>query len=238
MTETVTKIFNIQPKPLAPPALRVDLVALPDQLAYESKAPPTMNSTPSDSVDPKPSEPEPLKGSKETLPRAELEEFLGKTDPNPKEVRKSTERSKKENQQKIKNSLAKLRALDRIRAMNESDAQETPTYKGNKISKGKSLSAEAIEQENQGYLEQIRDHIANSWALPRWLLKENLSARIQIWINSDGQIQKRQFLKKSGNGEFDRAVMEALDASDPLPKPDASINETLENRGIILGFPL
>jgi len=227
----ITRVFEwSEPKIITPPSLRVDLVALPDQIANrrfttpatlpvdESSAKPDTTSKKSQAQD-------------EKLAREELDDFLSTTT--------ASKQSGSENKStKTKDAIARLKALDHIRTLDRESETGPETFKGNRISKGKSISAEAREQLTQGYLDELRDHIALNWELPRWLLKENLSSKIHITIDAEGTPMRKAFLKKSGNSTFDEAVLEALQRATPLPKPSSELKDALSKDGIVLGFPL
>lgn len=197
------------------PALRVDLVALPDILKKDLKfIPPT---PPAASKD-KPKE-------KETIEeKVEEEEAVITTKKN--DLRES----------KIKNALARIKALDKI--SEDSKNPPSPIIKGNVISKGTSLSGDAKETAMTSYYDLVRNKLQENWQLPVWLARQDFSCKVQIFIDGRGRISRYRFDKVSGNAQFDEAVKKTLKISQPFPPPTEDIASTVLVDGILVGFPL
>jgi colicin import membrane protein len=187
------------------PTLRVDLVGLPDALKNDVKLP-------SEQVVAPP--PAPIK---EKTPEA------------PKEKLKSDEMAMKpkaaERAEAMKNSLKRMKALAKI---SEDAAQP---IKGNKVSPGSSLDSNAKEGEAT-YYDRLRSRLQENWELPGWLVRQNLSAKVQVQIDAVGRLAGYQFTQRSGNAQFDDAVVRTLKASVPFPRPP-----TLRV-SVLVGFPL
>ena len=212
-------------------AIRVDIVALPDKSpqipnmpVVETKIPP-----------PSPPVPEPLP---ETPP-------VEAAKPEPvKPVAIAKPDNQKINLNKTKkaqdDALKRLAALEKIEHMtkSQSPAKTAPAprpIKGNEISKGGSLSG-VIRLEQQGYLESIHSSVQSRWNLPGFLASANLSARVRLYVDGQGNILKRQITQSSHNDIFDARLLAAIDASTPLPPPPKSLVGILEVDGIELGF--
>ena len=208
------------PKPYIP-SLRVDLVGLPVQKAIESAGPP-----PSDSTAPTPA-PAPKKTKIRNLPEAG-DYSLKKSKSKAKESKKEKEAKKK-----LKQAIERIRAIERIKALTA-----TEEVRGNRISKGTSLSAEARTTLEAGYFEVVLEQVRTHWELPKWLLGQGLSAKVLLQIDSRGNIQAFKFVQSSGNTGFDQEVKRALLAANPFPIPPQDISSGILNDGILLGFPL
>jgi TonB family protein len=73
------------------------------------------------------------------------------------------------------------------------------------------------------YAETMRGEIDRRWV---WHLRhEGLRTQIKMRIARDGSIEFAEIVKGSGNLEFDRSVMRAIKAADPLPPPPGSVYE-------------
>jgi len=82
------------------------------------------------------------------------------------------------------------------------------------------------------YYVTVFNKVQSAWILPHYNEQENIMAIVEITIRSDGRIVNIQFEKKSGNVEFDRSVMRAIQKVDPLPPLPAGIREPLLTLGI------
>jgi TonB family protein len=209
-----------KPKPYIP-SLRVDLVGLPVQKTPESAAPP-----PTEERAPAPA-PLPKKPKVRDLPE-EGDFSLKRSKPRTKESKKE-----KEAKRKLKQAIERIRAIERIKALTASEE-----VRGNKISKGTSLSAEARTTLEAGYFEVVLEQVRTHWELPKWLLGQGLSAKVLLQIDSRGSIRSFKFIQSSGNAGFDQEVKRALLAASPFPVPPQDISGNLVNDGILLGFPL
>ena len=203
------------------PSLRVDLVGLPTQKAPESAAP-----APAEDSAPTPA-PAPKKNRIRDLPD-EGDTFLKKTKTKTKESKKE-----KEAKRKLKQAIERIRAIERIKAL--AAAEE---IRGNRISKGSSLSADARTTLEAGYFDVVLEQVRTHWELPKWLLGQGLSAKVLLQIDSRGNIRNFKFVQPSGNPGFDQEVKRALLAANPFPIPPQDISAAILNDGILLGFPL
>lgn len=139
-------------------------------------------------------------------------------------------------QKKMNTALAKIKALQKI---SQSLKNKPPALiKGNIVSDGTSLSGEARESAEPNYFDKVLEQVKMNWTLPVWLARQNLSAQILIFIDSNGRIQGMKYVKKSGNQQFDDEVDRTLNSSQPFPPPPAQIAGSTLRNGILLGFPL
>ena len=224
-------VFPSQAPPYIP-SLRVDVVGLPDilkkDLAKVSKA------TEQSQLDAKKAEER--QAEKELKPKivkaAKIKEMA---DPN-EVVLKPKQQSKKDaRDKKLKNALARIKALEKI---SDEPAPKAVVVRGNAVSKGTSLSGDAKETSDSAYFDAVRNRLLESWALPVWIARQNLSAKVKIYIDARGRVHGMEFIKTSGNPQFDSAVKKAIADSDPFPVPPTELINFVLVNGITFGFPL
>ena len=146
---------------------------------------------------------------------------------------------------KNRSALDRMKALARIQDSVTDDAppsnvQVNPKQiKGNQVSPGTSLSGEAKEAAVASYYDSLRERLLEKWTLPIWLKRQlHLSGQVQLFINARGQLVSFDWMKKSGNEQFDQAVEQVLKASQPFPVPNEDLQSLLVNNGVLVGFPL
>jgi protein TonB len=228
------------PPLLITPALRVDMVGLPDvlkkDLAKLSKAPPKedLQQQLKEAAE-QAKKVKPVELPKEA-PAAKEEMVL-----NPKKAAPARE-TDAEREKRLKSALARIRAMERLKDKNEDapkvDDDDAVIIRGNQISKGTSLSGEAKEQAEAGYYDTLRERLVEFWSLPPWLAQQKLAAQVMITIDSAGNILSTKFVRPSGNAQFDEAIRATLREAQPLPKPPAKIAGTVSSEGVLIGFPL
>ncbi|NDD90877.1 TonB family protein [bacterium] len=240
-------VFPGEPKQYRP-ALRVDLVGLPDLLKSDlskiSPSLPPQESAPAE-------EPAPAKpvASTETAEKAEPDEMVlkKKTESLSERNRKRLEqiareeKSAQERERKMQAALARMKSLAKVRSQvaGQDNRQESGILiKGNQLSKGTSLSGDASEKAELSYLDIVRDKLQQSWELPVWLSRQNLSAKVEISIDNRGLVRTLRFIKPSGNAQFDEAVRRTIAQAQPFPRPPKEDEDSLLVHGISLGFPL
>jgi len=200
------------------PSLRVDLVALPDQKKNEA-------------IQPAPSA-APSVAPPKSKTKAKVKP---ETDDGDLSVpKKKKQKSKKElkAQKKMKEALARIKAIERIKTM------MGEPIKGNQVSKGSALTGEAKVALETSYVDLVRERIITYWELPKWLKDQNLSANVQVFIDRAGQMSRFQFLKSSGNEQFDNEVKRTLQAAAPFPVPPKELAGDMASDGIIYRFPM
>ena len=141
------------------------------------------------------------------------------------------------------------RAMDRIKALIkiQDPSSENLTHKkdiklllnkGNKLSPGTSLSADAKEADHANYLDTLRDRLRQNWFLPVWIDKQGLNAQVLIRIDATGILREFKLVKSSGNAQFDKAVKQAVQQSQPFPLPTSELKTDILSDGVLVGFPL
>ena len=207
-------------------AIRVDVVGMPDKVQ-----PP----------------PEP---AKETAKPAPPPKVAPVTPPKP-EVKAPTVPIKKDKAPDLKQAeISQKKAMEKLRAMQAIEkmksevadkeararAAKTPTFKGNQLNPGDSLTGlEKLEFDR--YFGTLENQLRSNWNLPSWLAQAELKAQAMVLIGADGQVNKRQIIKSSGNEVFDAEVLAAIDKSSPFPQPPARLKDVLALNGIVFNFP-
>ena len=206
------------------PSLRVDLVALPEHKINEQVTP----ALPPSSVETKkPAEPAKPEPREKVEKKADLKEKTEAAEQGDYSLKKKTKESKKE---KMKGALERIKALEKIR--------EGETLKGNVVRKGSSAKGDASRSAETTYFDVVLEKVRNEWELPSWLQGKGLSAKVLIKIDRRGMITVINFVRSSGNSQFDAAVKRALYASMPFPVPPVSVLADVMKDGVILGFPI
>lgn len=205
------------------PSLRVDLVGLPDVKRSEVPAPtqPTERKEVLPSSDPVKIEtaPEPERGDYSTTKK--------------KSKKKEESKKEKEAQTKLKRALDRIKALERVKALAGEDE-----IKGNQISKGSAITGEAKLALETSYFDVILERVRTYWELPKWLQDQRRSAKVMIYLDTQGRMKSFHFVQPSGSDAFDQEVKRTLQAANPFPLPPNAIASEIGKEGILLGFPL
>ena len=115
----------------------------------------------------------------------------------------------------------------------QSTRQPTPAGTGGGGGAGGTGYGLTPEQARFGrYYMAVFNKIQSAWVLPHYYEQEQLMATVEITIRADGRIVNTQFEKKSGDAEFDRSVMRAIQKANPLPPLPPGIKEPLLTLGI------
>lgn len=221
-------------------AVRVDIVALPDKKSAEiPNLPPPVAPAPSKS------EPKEQPAPKVEAPKPEA----AKAPPKPEAPTVDLNRTKRDQAAALK----RLEALERIermerqqkaaqqpatksRAAERGEAAPSQIVKGNQTSQGNALKG-LQRLEHRGYLANVQQQVKRYWALPNWMVNQKYSARVRIWVDSGGNIIKKQMIRASGNPEFDERVMAAIESAGKLPEPPVDLVNVLTVDGLDADFP-
>ena len=209
------------------PTLRVDLVGLPDLKRSEIPQPAPAPTEEKKEVPPPPA-PAPVKS--EVPPEIEKGDFSST-----KKKSKKKEESKKEReaQTKLKRALERIKALERVKALAGEDE-----IKGNQVSKGSALTGEAKQALETSYFDVVLERVRTYWELPKWLQDQGRSAKVMVYLDSQGRMKSIQIVQSSGSDAFDQEVKRTLHAANPFPLPPPAIAGEIGSQGILLGFPL
>lgn len=212
-------------------AIRVDVVGLPTKMPEDVKLPPPPTPTPAAPAAPTPPAPPKPEPVAKELPR--------KTEP----VKIPAPTSKKDLAKSQKQALNQIKAMQALEKMKDEVGKEkpqpaakAPVIAGNQVSPGNSLTGlEKIDYDR--YFDELEGRVRSAWSIPQWLADAPLKAQVQILIDERGYVIKKIFRRSSGNDVFDAKVIEAIDASSPLPPPPQRLKGVLSTGGIILNFP-
>lgn len=225
-------VFPSNPIPYIP-SLRVDIVGLPEILKKDlSRVSPAKPSNPKAEVT------EPTEKPEEPITKEELilnPKKIGKRSRTASKPHENAKENKEEKKDRRKKALARIKALNRIQTEDET---ESPPLAGNTISPGSTVTGNARETTQAQYLDAVLARVQENWEIPTFLAKQNLSAQVQIFIDSVGRLRGTRFIRNSGNELFDSAVQQALQRSTPFPPPPQGFAMSALTNGILLGFPL
>lgn len=224
-------------------AIRVDIVALPDKKSADLPPLPAPAA-------PEPAKPAPVEAAKPP-PKAEAKPEPPKPVPaKPEAPKVSLEKTKKDQAAALK----RLEALERIERMQKSEStaksadtkpakpattgetQPSNVVKGNQVSQGNSLTG-LQRDAHRGYLATVQQQVKRTWRLPQWMANANYAARVRIWVDSNGNVIKKQMIRSSGNAEFDERVMASIEATGALPPPPSDLVNVLAVDGLDADFP-
>lgn len=90
----------------------------------------------------------------------------------------------------------------------------------------------------EDYAQTVVDRVRHYWKLPHYLLEKNLQCRIRVFIGHTGKILQLNIFQSSGDEVYDQMALKAIGSAKPLNEPHNTLIKILEERGIILGFPL
>jgi TonB family protein len=212
------------------PSLRVDLVALPDVLKKDLESLKNLP-TPADLKTHSQANTAP----KEEKASSEDEMILNAK--KKKTLDTAKDRGSKTARDRARKAIQRIKALSQVEESAE-EAPQTAVVKGNRVSHGGSLSADARETAEKSYYDDVLLKLQDNWALPVWLSRQDLSAQVMVLIDARGGVAALRFTKSSGNAQFDDAVKRAIAASQPFPRPPEELRDSLMDRGLLLGFPL
>jgi colicin import membrane protein len=215
-------------------SIRVDIVGLPDKTTPKAALPLPLPEAPKPVAE-KPAEPKPE-------PRAEV-----KVEPKPAAPTVNLDKSKQQQESALKR-LEALQKLEKMVQKNqaqtnsqaaaaaiESAPQPSAIIKGNEVSPGTALTGIA-RLSHQSYLASIQSYVKRQWNLPHWLANGNFSARVRIFLDSRGNVVKREMTRSSNNSAYDERVLQAIDTSSPLPAPPSDLANLLAVDGIEVDF--
>lgn len=228
------------------PTLRVDIVGLPDQLKNELANMKTPAPDVAEALKQAQAEAKAIQDEAKTppaqkpTPKEASEERAAKDEMVLKPKHAAPEKNERDRTKKNKSALDRIKALAKISGEESEKPSKAsaPLIKGNAISKGTSLSGEAREAAEASYYDHLRARLQENWALPVWIARQKLSARVQIFIDGRGRLKAFHIVKSSGNPQFDEAVKRTLTESQPFPLPPAALLGSVSADGVLIGFPL
>ena len=223
-------------------SIRVDIVALPDkgvkQVPLEAKPAPQ---APQEKPPEKPPEPAPKPPPPKAAP-VEAPKPAPPTVAKPEIPKVNLDKAKRDQEAALQRLQAMQTLEKSMRSRNEKpseapaeSAAPPPPIKGNEVSAGNALKGLA-RLEHQNYLQGAYARIKSQWNLPRWLSSANLSARVRLYIDENGNVTRKDIVRSSNNAVYDERVMAAIEAASPLPPPPSELANRIAAQGIELDF--
>ena len=85
------------------------------------------------------------------------------------------------------------------------------------------------------YIKQCREHLAKHLVVPGSVAKKapGTKAKVMLKLDENGAITGVQAVQMSGEKKFDKAVLKAISAADPLPAPPITLREDAA-RGVVV----
>ena len=239
------------------PSVQVDMVALPDQLKGEEpkdvdlskpvkenmEVPPNVEAKVEEPPEPEP-EPEPAKPDPEELAlerEKKLEEQKRKAELDAKKraaealKRMRSEAKKREEEEERRRQEALEKRRKDLQAFNEKFRQ---ALKGNQKNQGDSATGDVGQAVMSAYQGHMLDRLRRNWALPQYLQGKGYRATIRIYLDSRGNVVRKDFIRTSGNDMFDNNVESAVNQSSPFQPPPAEMAGGLRSAGVDVNFPL
>ncbi len=204
-------------------AIRVDMVGLPAKSQTLPNVPKPV-ATPADLKLPPPA-PIPIAMPKK-LPD------VSKMDPKKIDLRKA--KSAEEDAIKRLEAFKKLAEMSKARA--QAHATPAAPIRGAVLAAGSSITG-LNKIDYDSYLDRLDEKVKSNWNLPSLLKNQNLTASVMVYIDSSGNIVKKQIKKSSGNSVFDEKCLESIERSGPFESPPSKLTNILAVDGIEFGFP-
>ncbi len=156
-------------------------------------------------------------------------------------------KANKVNLSNLLNNLSKKNVVKKIKKQKKKenliDDKELNNLilEGNKVSKGSSTHGDvskAVQEKFIQYIQGLPDKVRPFWKLPSYLLNQDLTCRVRVFVSSSGQVLKTEVFESSGEVEYDKKAQEAVLKASPFPRPAPEILSSVTTGNIILGFPL
>ena len=228
--------FSFWPKPLDENRvyqdfIQVDVVALPDQLLNDKI----------DTALPVVETPVPLPFSKLNAKEdiiVDSQEAKKEAERKQKDLAKQKELERTAKLQKDQQAaLKKIKAdAERERALKGLATNENRSgrakLKGNRASSGTSTSG-LIGTPKDRYAGLVKKAIQEHFSVYPWQKQKKLVAVVYIEIMANGRIREKELIKPSSDSIYNSAVLQAVDAAQPLPVPE---DLGLLSEGVTLEF--
>jgi TonB family protein len=141
---------------------------------------------------------------------------------------------------KIKNALAKIDKQLSGRTIVPEAAQVKENQDGYKYGTGtEPLKAMPNDPEYLKYQAMVRAKIIREWIVPLKYAEEggsNYTARLDVMINTDGEVVSISWDQPSGNTTFDQSAIRAVKNASPFPKPPDKLAWEAYNEGFLVEF--
>lgn len=155
----------------------------------------------------------------------------------PEKTKKKTR--KKEKDSKQTKDLKKKEVVKTQKKKKDSPVTKQKINKGNQIAEGAKKGAEILSSQQTAeiniYMAIVIEQVRARYNLPKYLTDHNLTAQIEIRINSNGEMIYKQIASSSNNELFDSQVLKAIENAAPYPPPPDSVKDLIKD-GIIFTF--
>lgn len=211
---TLHLFFSSHQQIIYTPAIKVDLVALPEKQPPKAIMPPKQNKPL-----PQKTKPLPSKTPPPPPPKPVAKKSTAKKSPRKASIKKAPSQEfdfRAEQNDVRRKAIERLESLQRVEKM----LADQRLLKGNRISPGTALKGiNKIDYDD--YIGRLHQHVQSHWQLPTWLaVVENLSTIVKVYVNANGYVMKKQLMASSGDARFDQIVLSAIDKASPFPKPE------------------
>lgn len=208
---------QFQPEPVPPKQ---------STLAPEMKAPPPVEKPPEEKA--------PVKAKAEPKPQIDTSK-MKITDKSSKPV-KSTPTADR----KIRDALAMIDKDLKGRQVVPESGQVESSGKGYKYgTSDKPLRVSPSDPEYIKYQAMVRGKIIRAWVVPSVYTDESgkrFNTRIEVLINTDGEVTSTRLAKASGNPSFDSSAKRAVMNASPFPRPPDRLAWEAYNEGFLVEF--
>ena len=210
-------------------SIRVEVVGLPDKMQELPKTP-----TKADAIA---EAPKPKLPPKEAMPESVVKP-VGPQMPNPKSKKVDSKKKQDDIIIKLKREQAAKAALEDIKKSlaEEKSQAAAPVIKGARKEDGSDLNG-LPKIAYDRYIQGLKTKVHSQYTIPEWMAEASLKVRVQVFIDDRGYVVKRAVVKTSGNTVFDKAALDAVDASSPLPPPPDNLRSRFKAFGVFLNFP-
>lgn len=141
---------------------------------------------------------------------------------------------------KIKDALAMIDKDLKGRQVIPESAQVESEGKGYKYgTSDKPLRVSPSDPEYIKYQAMVRSKIIRAWVVPSVYadaMGKRYNTRIDVTINTDGDVVYVRLAKASGNTSFDQSAMRAVKNASPFPRPPERLSWEAYNEGFLVEF--
>ena len=141
---------------------------------------------------------------------------------------------------KIRDALAKIDKQVKGRTIVPEASQIKDSAEGYKYGTGtEPLKVLPSDPEYLKYQAMVRAKIIREWIVPGKFIEEgsqHLNAKIEVMINTDGDVVTIRWESPSGTQTFDQSAVRAVKQASPFPKPPDRLAWEAYNEGFLIEF--
>ncbi len=195
--------------------IQVDVVALPDQMLSQLN-----NVDVTRPIEqPVPSQDETAKLAKEAAAKEQAEMELAKVEKEKKIAEKKKKKAQEEALKKLKKEAQREKALKKLSQQQEALDNARKALKGNRMAQGNSASGK-VGTPSERWAGVLQNQIKQNFYIFPWQNSKTLLAVVFIRVYPNGQVREKKIVQSSNDPTYDRSVLQAIDASQPLAMPD------------------